>query len=141
MNNIALISKPIPIKYVKSKYSFNDPNPNNIKYAYNLNLTMNDGTNINFLKINKKKYADLIDISDDIDYNMIKSYNIEISQSPSDNSKSYYINELFDVNINSYSKHSDDIYIEFTKNGNEKTICKCYFIKMDFNSIFISPPN
>ena len=55
MNDLSLYTEPIPIKYVKSKYSFNDPNNNDANYVYNLDLVMKDGTKRNFFKIEKKK--------------------------------------------------------------------------------------
>ena len=75
---------------------------------------MKDGTKRNFFKIEKKKFSDLICISDNIDYNQIDSYNIEISKIPLRN-KFFKIEEYFNDEINSYSKRSNDIYIEFTK--------------------------
>ena len=83
----------------------------------------------------------MIDIEDNIDYSNISHYKIEITKLPFEESKYFYIDEDFNNQVNSYSKRSEDIYIEFTKNTNDKTICRCYFIGVDFNSIFISPPN
>ena len=34
MNDLSLYTEPIPIKYVKSKYSFNDPNNNDANYGH-----------------------------------------------------------------------------------------------------------
>ena len=141
MNNLSFFTKSIPIKYSKSKYSFNDPNNNDANYVYNLNLIFKDGSTRVFFKIEKKKFADLIDISDNINYNNIKKYSIEITKLPFEKDKFFKIEEIFNNQVNSYSKRTSDIYIEFTKNSNNKTICKCYFIGVDFNSIFISPPN
>lgn len=135
------VSKPIPIKYSKSNYSFNDPNHNDSNYVFNLTISFKNKEDLNFLKIEKQKYSDMIDIEDDINYQDITHYKVEITKLPFEETKYFYIDEDFNNNINSYSKRSDDIYIEFTQNGNNKTICRCYFIGVDFNSIFISPPN
>ena len=141
MSDLSFLTKPIPINYVKSQYSFNDPNNNDANYVYNLNLIMKDGSKRTFFKIEKKKNADLIDLSDNIEYNAIDTYSIEISKLPFEKDKFFKINEYFNNQVNSYSKRSNDIYIEFTQNSMCKTICKCYFIGVDFNSMFISPPN
>ena len=141
MNNILENSKAIPIKYAKSIYSFNDPNSNNCSYLFNLRITLKDGTNRDFIKIEKKKYSDLIEIDDNINYCDIINYSIEISKIPFDEKKLFKIEEKFNNITNSYNKRTEDIYIEFTKNSNDKVLCRCYFIGVDFNSIFISPPN
>tara|TARA_B110000902_G_C14176357_1_gene538838 strand:+ start:714 stop:1136 length:423 start_codon:yes stop_codon:yes gene_type:complete len=140
MNNLEN-SKPIPIKYSRSIYSFNDPNSNNCSYLFNLKITLKDGSSKDFIKIEKKKYSDLIEIEDNVDYNDIINYNVEISKIPFEDNKLFKIEEKFNNTINSYNKRSDDIYIEFTKNSTNKVLCRCYFIGVDFNSIFISPPN
>ena len=44
MNNLSFFTEPIPIKYTKSMYSFNDPNNNDANYVYNLNLIFKDGS-------------------------------------------------------------------------------------------------
>ena len=91
MNNILENSKAIPIKYAKSIYSFNDPNSNNCSYLFNLRITLKDGTNRDFIKIEKKKYSDLIEIDDNINYCDIINYSIEISKIPFDEKKLFWI--------------------------------------------------
>lgn len=141
MNNILEDTQPISIKYEKSVYSFNDPSSNNCSYLFNLKITLKDGTNKDFIKIEKKKYSDLIEIDDNVNYCDITNYSIEISKIPFDDKKIFKIKEKFNNITNSYNKRTEDIYIEFTKNSNDKVLCRCYFIGVDFNSIFISPPN
>lgn len=141
MNNIFEDSQPISIKYEKSVYSFNDPGSNNCSYLFNLKITLKDGSNKNFIKIEKKKYSDLIELEDNINYGDITKYSIEISKIPFDEKKLFKIEEKFNNMTNSYNKRTEDIYIEFTKNSNNKVLCRCYFIGVDFDSIFISPPN
>tara|TARA_B110000908_G_C10264101_1_gene461983 strand:+ start:3292 stop:3714 length:423 start_codon:yes stop_codon:yes gene_type:complete len=140
MNNLEN-SKPIPIKYSKSIYSFNDPSSNNSSYLFNLKITLKDSSVKEFLKIEKNKFSDLIEIDDHINYNDIIYYKIEISKIPLDDTNIFKINENFNNQSNSYNKRSEDIYIEFTKNATKLTMCRCYFIGVDFNSFFISPPN
>lgn len=141
MNDLYSSTKPVPMKYTPSKYSFNTPDDDYTEYIYNLFLIMKDGTEQNFVKIVDKNFADLILISDDINYNNIKSYSLEISKLLFGNVYFFKLDEKFNNTINNYSKRTEKIYIEFTQNSNNRTICKCYFIGADFNSILISPPN
>jgi len=141
MNNNLEDTKPISIKYEKSVYSFNDPSSNNCSYLFNLKITLKDGSHKDFIKIEKKKYSDLIEIEDNVNYEEITNYSVEISKIPFDEKKIFKIEEKFNSMTNSYNKRTEDIYIEFTKNSNNKVLCRCYFIGVDFNSIFISPPN
>jgi hypothetical protein len=134
-------TKPIPMKYTPSKYSFNNPDDNYTEYIYNLFLVMKDGTEQNFVKIINKTFVDLISIADGIDYNNIESYSLEISKLIFENVYFFKLDEKFNNTTNNYSKRTEKIYIEFTQNSNNMTICKCYFIGVDFNSILISPPN
>ena len=43
--------------------------------------------------------------------------------------------------LSNFTQKDENFYIEFSKNNKGNTICSCYFIGIDFNSMFISPPN
>ena len=140
MNNLET-SKAIPIKYSKSVYSFNDPSSNNSSYLFILNIVLKDSKTKQFMKIEKTKFSDLIELQDNIIYENIIHYNVEIQKIPLDDTKIFKIDEDFNNQTNSYNKRTEDIYVEFTKNASGKALCRCYFIGVDFNSYFISPPN
>ena len=40
-----------------------------------------------------------------------------------------------------FTQKDENFYIEFSQNNNGNAICTCYFIGVDFNTMFISPPN
>lgn len=140
-SDLRFVSKPISIKYSPSKYSFNNPSFNDSSYLFNLKITFEDNKIENFTKIEKKKYSNLIELDDKILYSKIKSFKINIIKIPNLEKKDYILESDFNKDSNSFSKRSEDIYIEFTQNNNNLTICNCYFVGVDFNSIFISPPN
>lgn len=140
-SDLRFMSKPISIKYTSSKYSFNDPSFNDSSYLFNLKITIEDNTVKNFTKIEKKKYSNLIELCDNINYSKIKDFKINVIKIPSTEPNEFILESNFNNDTNSFSKRSEDIYIEFTQNNNNITICNCYFIGVDFNSIFISPPN
>ena len=140
-SDLRFVSEPIPIKYTPSKYSFNDPSFNDSSYLFNLKITNEDNTIKNFTKIEKKKYSNLIELDDNIDYSKIKNFKVNVIKIPSTETNEFILESEFNNETNSFSKRSEDIYIEFTQNNTNMTICNCYFIGVDFNSIFISPPN
>jgi len=139
MTDFRSVTKPIPINYKPSKFSFNNPS-NNIDYLYNLNIILKNNISKKFIKIEKKKYSNIIDIDDNILYDDIKYFKLNIMKLPSKDNQSFILEDNFNNNTSSFSKRSDDIYIEFTQNNSNITLCNCYFIGVDFNSIFISPP-
>jgi len=142
-DNKYIPSKPIPIKrqHVPSKYSFNNPPNDNTTYFYELILTFNDNSKKTFKKIDTKKYTQLIELNDQIEYSKIKSFYITISKIPAYGICDKTLSCNIDQNISSFTKRENDIFIEFSKNGVDYTMCSCYYVGVDFSNIFISPPN
>lgn len=135
-------SKPIPRKkYVPSKFSFNNPPNDNTTYFYELILTFDDNSEKTFKKFETKKYAELIVLGDKINYSTIKSFYITISKIPAFGMPEKTLCCNIDKSFSSFTKKDNDIFIEFSKNDNDYTMCTCYYIGVDFSNYFISPPN
>ena len=131
----------IPVKHSKSKFSFNLPPSDCTSYFFSLDIEFFDGNKKTFKKIVDRKYAQLIDIDDRIDYTKIKNFNVTILKIPARDSKKIVINGIINHNVSNFTQNGDDIYIEFSKNSLNLTMCTCYYIGVDFSEIFISPPN
>lgn len=131
----------IPKKYTKSNYSFNVPPSDSSKFYYELEIVFEDNKKKMFRKILDKKYADLIELTHKIKYSDLKNFTIEITKIPNRDNRPYIMKDKINKNLNHFSKKSDDIYIEFSKNNIGYTICTCYYAGVDFTETFISPPN
>ena len=131
----------IPIKHSKSKFSFNVPPSDCTNYFFSLNIEFFDGNKKTFKKIVDRKYAQLIDIDDKIDYTKMKNFNASILKIPSRDNKEILLNGKINHDVSNFTQKGDDIYIEFSKNSFNLAMCSCYYIGVDFSEIFISPPN
>ena len=133
-------TKPIPISYTKSYHGFSEPPNSNNKYLFCLELELNDKSIRNFNKVENRKYSYIIELDDEIKYQNIDSFNIFVSEIPF-NGNSYSMNGKIDHNMSTFTQKDENFYIEFSRNNNKDTICTCYFTGVDFDSIFVSPPN
>ena len=68
--NLISETKPIPINYSKSTYSFSDPSIPKKNYLFCLELTLNNGTLRKFNKLENNKYSYIIDIDINTTYNI-----------------------------------------------------------------------
>ena len=135
---------PIPIpkkKYTSSRFSFNQPPSGNEKFFFTLKITLSNGEKKTFRKLENKKYTTLIDESHKIKFNDLDKIKVMIDKVPSNDNKEREIECNIDHNSNIFTKKLNDIYIEVTKNSLDFIICKCYYIGVDFDNVFISPPN
>ena len=140
IRNIISETKPIPINYTKSCYSFSDPSAPKNKYLFSLELKLNNGTIKKFNKLENNKYSYIIDVEDEINYKDIKSFNINVIEIPF-TSQSYSMNGMINHDSTNFTQKDENFYIEFSQNNNGDAICTCYFIGVDFNTMFVSPPN
>jgi hypothetical protein len=142
MSDNDLRSSPIsiPINYQKSNYSFSDPFNPNKKYLFCLNILDKNNEEKKFNKLEKNKYSYLIDIDDDILYSEIDKFHIIVTEL-SFPDKVYQMKGSINHDLSNFTQKDENFYIEFSKNNHGNTICSCYFIGIDFNSMFISPPN
>ena len=138
--NLINETKPIPINYSKSCYSFSDPSAPNKKYLFSLELVLNNGTLRKFNKLESNKYSYIVDIDDEINYDDINRFNIHVTELPlTENNYTMFGKVCHDSST--FTQKDENFYIEFSQNNNGNAICTCYFIGIDFNTMFVSPPN
>ena len=140
IRNLVNETKPIPINYSKSCYSFSDPSGPKKNYLFSLELTLKNGTLRKFNKVENNKYSYIIDIDDEIIYNDITNFNIHVAELPF-NDNTYSMFGKLSHESSTFTQKDENFYIEFSQNNTGITICTCYFIGVDFNTMFVSPPN
>jgi hypothetical protein len=133
-------TKPIPINYTKSCYSFSDPATPKKNYLFSLELGLEDGTLRKFNKIENNNYSYIVDIDDDVVYNNIRSFNIFVTELPFTNTN-YSMTGTINHDSSNFTQKNETFYVEFSQNNNGNAICTCYFMGVDFNTMFVSPPN
>lgn len=138
--NLVSASKPIPINYTKSYHGFSDPPNSNNKFLFCLELEMKDQSIKNFNKLENKKYCYIIEVDDEINYENILSFNLYVTELPF-NGNNYSMNGIIDHSSSNFTQKDENFYVEFSRNDTDKTVCTCYFIGVDFNTMFVSPPN
>ena len=138
--NIITESKPIPINYTKACYSFSDSIGPKKKYLFSLELTLKNKNIKKFNKLENNKYSYIIDVEDDILFNSIDNFRVNVIEIPF-NSQSYNMYGIISHDSSNFTQKDDSFYIEFSQNNNGNAICTCYFIGVDFNTMFVSPPN
>ena len=138
--NLVSDTKPIPINYTKSYHGFSDPPNSCNKYLFCLELEMKDGSVKNFNKIEDNKYSYIIDIEDEINYRDIENFNIFVSELPF-NGNNYSMLGKIDQTLTTFTQKDENFYVEFSQDTFGKAFCTCYFIGVDFNTMFVSPPN
>ena len=139
-HNILSDTQPIPIKYTKSYHGFNDPFSPKKNYLFCLELGMKSIPVKQFTKVEENKYSYLIDIDDNINYKDMNKFNIFASELPF-NGQSYSMKGEINHGLSNFTQKDENFYIEFSQNNSGNAICTCYFIGVDFNTMFVSPPN
>ena len=138
--NLLSDTKPIPITYTKSYHGFSEPPNSNNRYLFCLELGMSDKSIKNFNKIENKKYSYIVEIDDNIKFQQIESFNIYVSEIPFVGNN-YSMFGKIDHDYSTFTQKDENFYIEFSTNNNKDTICTCYFTGVDFDTMFVSPPN
>jgi hypothetical protein len=135
------MSQAIAIKNTRNsqKYGYSIPTQNSQKYLFELFLTLKNG-NQTFRKIEENRYTTLIKLEDDIDYQDIENYNINISVIPDKLNQVYSCNGKVNNSMGFFSNQDNNIYIEFNRLANGKATCTCRYV--DYNDIKLSysPP-
>ena len=140
IRNIVNETKPIPINYTPSCYSFSDPSRPRKNYLFSLELSLSNGTLRKFNKIENNKYSYIVDIDDEVNYTDIEGFNIHVVELPL-NENTYSMTGRLSHESSNFTQKDENFYIEFSQNNNGSAICTCYFIGVDFNTMFVSPPN
>jgi hypothetical protein len=130
----------IPIKYKNNFHGFSDFN-NITQYIFSLIINGKQINNINFKNIENTKYSYLIKIDDQIKLDDIESYKVSVKVL-NNNIISDFDLEGNIIHNHSCSTHSNNnLYIEFAQNEYGYTICTCFYTGLDYNKLFVSPPN
>ena len=78
-------------------------------------------------------------ISDIIDINWNIPYLIE--KPIRSQGTGFFINENYIITCAHVVNSASNLYIEFSQNENGYTICTCFYTGLDYNKLFVSPPN
>jgi len=130
----------IPIKYKNNNHGFSDFN-NISQYIFSLTINSKNINNMIFKNIENNKYSHLIKLDNQIKLSDIESYKVSVKVLSS--------NIIFDFELegeilhtqSSSTERNSDLYIEFTQNENGYTLCTCFYTGLDYNKLFVSPPN
>ena len=140
MSNIYSVSSAaIPIKK-QHNYGYSISQKHPTKYLFELHIGLNDGSYQSFSKIDENRYTDLININDNISYENIQSYSINISLIPESLDETFTNTGYLKNFMNFFSNQDNNIYIEFNKLNNGNTSCSCRYIDYNKLSVSISPP-
>jgi hypothetical protein len=130
----------IPIKYKNNNHVFSDFN-NISQYIFSLTINSKNINNIIFKNIENNKYSHLIKLDNQIKLSDIEFYKVSVKVLSS--------NIIFDFELegkilhtqSSSTERNSDLYIEFTQNENGYALCTCFYTGLDYNKLFVSPPN
>ena len=105
-------------------------------FYFKLILKINNKDTI-FINSGKKKFSNIIKYSNQIKYDQINNFEIQINYF----GNTYFFNDIINNQSSSFVKQENNIFIEFSKDTNVFTNCICYFIEDDLSTLCISPPN
>lgn len=105
-------------------------------YLFNLKIITTDGEKI--FKYNETtQHSNLIKSSDKILYSDLKKYEVTINY----NDNLYHLTDSIYQNSSFYTGQNNNMFIDFSQDDLGYTICTCYYITKDINTLCISPPN
>ena len=132
-------SFPIEIPYKNLNkdliYSLSNDNFDSLFY-FKLILKINNKETV-FINSGKKKFSNIIKYSNQIKYDQINNFEIQINYF----GNTYFLNDIINNQSSSFVKQENNIFIEFSQDSNGFTNCICYFIEDDLSTLCISPPN
>lgn len=128
----------IPIKN-KNNYSYSDFNK--IQYIFTLELILLDKPNILIKNSEDINYSHLIKLINDIKLNDIKCYNVSITILNNNMELNYELTGNILHSQTSSIEYNNNVYIEFTQNNHGVALCTCYYTGLNYNKLFVSPPN
>lgn len=130
----------IPKKYNNNFYGFSDFK-NISQYIFSLIINGNKINNINFKNIEDTKYSHLIKIEDQIKLHDIETYKVSVKILANNITSDFELEGNIIHNQSNSTQRDNNLYIEFTQNENGYTICSCFYTGLDYNKLFVSPPN
>jgi hypothetical protein len=138
----------IPIKYKNNNNDFYKnnnygfPDFNNItRYIFILTINGEKINNLIFKNMEKIKYSHLIKLDDKIKLNDIKTYKIQVSIIANNIISDFELEGDIMHNQSNSTQNNRNLYIEFTQNENGYALCTCFYTGLDYNKLFVSPPN
>ncbi len=141
-NNILIsTTKSIPINYAKNCHGFSGSNNSSKQYLFELIIK---GIKIGkkyFRNLEENNYSHLIKIDYEIPLSYIESYKVSLSLFPDGDMITYDLEGKINQDGSSFTHQNTNLYIEFTKNDNGYALCSCFYLGLDKNKIFASPPN
>ena len=128
---------PLPISTKKENlyYSLSNDNFDSLFY-FKLAIKINNKDTV-FINSGKQKFSNLIKFSNQIKYDQINNFEIEIKFF----NNTYFLNDNISNQSSFFSKQENNIFIEFSQDTNGFANCICYFIEDDLSMLCISPPN
>ena len=127
----------IPIKR-NNNYYFSDFN-NSTQYIFLLNIY--GAKNISFKKIEENKYSHIITLDDKIKLNNIESYKLYVYVYSNNINTNFELEGYINHDQTSSTERNNNLYIEFSQNEHGDTLCTCFYTGLDYNKLFVSPPN
>lgn len=131
------VAIPIP---QRNKYCYSIPQKAPSKYLFELKLQLKDGNYKTIRKIDENRYTNLLENDDNIDYENIVSYYINISILPENIEQNFNNSGYLKTYMTFFSNQENNIYIEFNRLNNGKATCTCRYVDYDNLGLSISPP-
>jgi len=120
-------------------YSYSVPKININKYLFELVINLKHSTQI-MRKIDENKFTTLLSTNNNIKYNDIIGYSINITIIPDHLDQVFHSTGKINQNMPFYSNQANNIHIEFIKSQNGCATCRCKYIDYNNLSFSCSPP-
>ena len=134
------ISLNIPINRKNNYHNFQDFN-NTTQYIFLLSIYGKKINNIIFKKIENTKYSHIIKLDNKIKLNEIESYKLSVNILSNDIDSNFELEGEITHSHTSSTECNNNLYIEFSQNQTGYAICTCFYTGLDYNKLFVSPPN
>lgn len=133
-------SDPVKIPQRMNKYSYSVPRRNPNKYLFELEIVLDNGESKIIRKIDENRYTLLLDNNDNISYENIVSYNVNISIIPDKLNLYFSSSGELKKYLSFFSNQDNNVYIEFNRLNNGKATCTCRYVDYENLGLSISPP-
>jgi hypothetical protein len=130
----------IPKKYKNNNYGFSDFN-NDSQYIFSLIINGKKINNMTFKNIEDTKYSHLIKLDNQIKLNDIEYYKVSVKILSNNITLDFELEGNIIHNQSNSTECNNNLYIEFSQNETGYAICSCFYTGLDYNKLFVSPPN
>lgn len=128
----------IPIR--GNKYGYGVPRTSPSKYLFELKLKLNNGEIKTVRKIDDNRYTNLLDINDNINYENIKHYSVNVYIIKDDIDSTYNTSGYLTPCESFFCNQDNNVYIEFNRLNNGRVECTCRYVDYNNIGLSISPP-